>query len=39
MEAVLEKFHAIHYIYVCTKVDSKFLNLALPLSMFLVTNA
>jgi hypothetical protein len=39
VEAVLGKNPDIHYIYVCTKVDSKFLNLALSLSMFLVTNA
>jgi hypothetical protein len=38
-EAMLGKNQDIHYIYVCTKVDSKFLNLALSLSMFLVTNA
>jgi hypothetical protein len=39
VEAVLGKNHGILYIYVCTKVDSKFLNLSLSLSMFLVTNA
>ena len=39
MEVVLGKNPDIHYIYICTKVDSKFLNLALSLSMFLVINA
>ena len=39
MEVVLGKNPDIHYIHICTKVDSKFLNLALSLSMFLVTNA
>ena len=39
VEAVLGKNPDIHYIYVCTKVDCKFLNLALSLSMFLVINA
>lgn len=39
VEAVLGKNPDIHYIYVCTKVDSKFLNLALSLYVFLVTNA
>ena len=38
-EAVLGKNSDIHYIYVCTKFDSLFLNLALSLSMFLVINA
>lgn len=38
MEAVLGKNPDIHYIYICTKVDSKFLILALSLPVSLITN-